>query len=125
MLTHHLCPASGAQYDWAGVYSDDPEGVGEAHVLEVFGHVHVEFYVGVEGVHDFMEVGAQVFFEGVFQVIGSPAGFHEEVFHGVQSFRAGEMAGRKEVFAGGPVEAEVGGHGEDEKFQLVVLFQKV
>ena len=74
----------------------------------MFGHVHVEFYVGVEGVHDFMEVGAQVFFEGVFQVVGGPAGFHEEVFHGVQFCRAGEMGGLEEVFAGGPVEAEVG-----------------
>ena len=91
----------------------------------MFGHVHVEFHVGVEGIHDFMEVGAQVFFEGVFQVVGGPAGFHEEVFHGVQFCRAGEVGGLEEVFAGGPVEAEVGGHGEDQEFQFVVFFHKI
>ena len=91
----------------------------------MFGHIHVEFHVGIEGIHDFMEVGAQVFFEGVFQVVGGPAGFHEEVFHGVQFCRAGEVGGLEEVFAGGPVEAEVGGHGENQEFQFVVFFHKI
>ena len=53
-----------------GVSSNHPQGIRQPHVLEVFGHIHVEFHVGEEGVHHFMEVGAQVFFEGVFQIVG-------------------------------------------------------